>query len=137
MKSKSDAASKRRSRILVVDDEPPILTFVQRALEVNGYEIVTAESGVRALELASKGEPFDALVTDLVMPHMTGDELARRLRAASPDLKVLYLTGFSDQLFRDKVTLWSAEAFLDKPATIKGLNEAVALLLFGSLRDIT
>src|SRR5580765_6760301 len=132
MTSKSGAPSKRRHRILAVDDEPPILTFVQRALETNGYEIVTAESGVRALELAGKGEPFDALVTDLVMPHMTGDELARRLRASTPDLKVLYLTGFSDQLFRDKVTLWHDEAFLDKPATIKGLTEAVALLLFGT-----
>src|SRR5262245_1976946 len=137
MKTKSDAASNRRRRILAVDDEPPILTFVQRALEMHNYEIVVAESGARALELAGKGEPFDALVTDLVMPHMTGDELARRLRAANPDLKVLYLTGFCDQLFRDKVTLWSAEAYLEKPATIKGLNEAVALLLFGTLGHIT
>jgi FixJ family two-component response regulator len=66
------------------------------------------------------------------MPQMSGDELARRLRASYPLLKVLYLTGFSDRLFKEKVTLWADEAFLDKPCTVKGLLEAVALLLFGS-----
>ena len=66
-----------------------------------------------------------------MMPQMTGDELARRLRALHPSLKVLYLTGFSDRLFKEKVTLWADEAFLDKPCSVKGLLEAVALLLFG------
>ena len=122
----------RRRRILVVDDEPPILEFVQRVLEPAGYDITTAASGERALELATTDGPFDAVVTDLLMPGMNGDEVARRLRASFPDLKVLYLTGFSDQLFKDKVTLWHDEAFLDKPTTIKGLTEAVALLLFGT-----
>jgi len=122
----------RRWRVLVVDDEPPILDFVKRVLESAGYEVTTASSGKRALELATSEAPFDAAVTDLLMPGMNGDELARRLRASFPDLKVLYLTGFSDQLFKDKVTLWHDEAFLDKPTTVKGLTEAVALLLFGS-----
>jgi two-component system cell cycle sensor histidine kinase/response regulator CckA len=122
----------RRRRILAVDDEPPILDFVQRVLEPAGYDVTTATSGKQALELATNRGPFDAVVTDLLMPGMNGDELARQLRASFPDLKVLYLTGFSDQLFKDKVTLWHDEAFLDKPTTIKGLTEAVALLLFGS-----
>ena len=120
-------------RLLIVDDEPPILHFVRRALEPEGYVMTTAESGTQAAEIAANAEPFDALITDLMMPIMTGDELARRLRATTPDLKVLYLTGFSDQLFKDKVTLWAGEAFLDKPTTISGLKEAVALLLYGSI----
>ena len=66
-----------------------------------------------------------------MMPQMTGDELARRLRQTEPALKVLYLTGFSDRLFKEKVTLWQDEAFLDKPCSVKGLLEAVSLLLFG------
>ncbi len=129
---KANKDCERRRRILVVDDEPPILEFVQRVLEPAGYDITTAASGKRALELATTDGPFDAVVTDLLMPGMNGDEVARRLRASFPDLKVLYLTGFSDQLFKDRVTLWHDEAFLDKPTTIKGLTEAVALLLFGS-----
>ena len=60
------------------------------------------------------------------------------MRAQRPSLKVLYLTGFSDRLFKEKVTLWADEAFLEKPCSVKGLLEAVALLLsdqFASPRD--
>jgi len=64
---------------------------------------------------------------------MTGDELARILRQTEPKLKVLYLTGYSDRLFREKATLWADEAFLDKPCTMKGLREAVSLLVSGSV----
>jgi len=68
----------------------------------------------------------------VMMPQMTGDELARRLRQTEQrGLKVLYLTGFSDRLFKEKVTLWEDEAFLDKPCGVKGLLQAVSLLLFG------
>jgi two-component system cell cycle sensor histidine kinase/response regulator CckA len=128
------AAPPRPVRLLVVDDEAPITEFVRRVLETAGYEITTALSGAEAIEIAAKSGPFDALVTDLVMPNMTGDELARRLRAAAPQLKVLYLTGFSDRLFKEKVVLWDDEAFLDKPTSIEGLRQAVALLVYGTLR---
>ena len=67
----------------------------------------------------------------MMMPQMTGDELARRIRVSAPGIKVLYLTGFSDRLFKEKVTLWADEAFLDKPCSVKGLLQAVSLLLFG------
>jgi CheY-like chemotaxis protein len=83
----------------------------------------------------------DIPVTDMMMPRMTGDELARRLRQTGQrGLKVLYLTGFSDRLFKEKVTLWEGEAFLDKPCGVQGLLEAVSLLLVGRLEvpsDVT
>jgi CheY-like chemotaxis protein len=81
--------------------------------------------------VAAEHGPFDILVTDLMMPQMTGDELARRLRQNDPRMRVLYLTGFSDSLFKEKVTLWQDEAYLDKPCSVKGLLQAVSLLLFG------
>ena len=87
--------------------------------------------GPEALEVAARLGPFDLLITDLMMPKMNGDELARQLRLIEPTLKILYLTGFSDRLFKDKVTLWADEAFLEKPCTIEGLTEAVSLLLSG------
>ena len=117
--------------VLVVDDEELVRKFVERVMREAGYETATASDGPEALEVAAKLERFDILVTDVMMPQMTGDELARRLRQSTPEIKVLYLTGFSDRLFKEKVTLWADEAFLDKPCSVKGLLEAVSLLLFG------
>ena len=111
--------------VLVVDDDQAVTDFVDRVLREAGYRTLTAGRGPEAIELASK-EPFDLLLTDVKMPQMTGDELARRLRQDEPSLKVLYLTGYSDQLFREKTTLWQDEAFLEKPCTIEGLLQAVS-----------
>jgi two-component system cell cycle sensor histidine kinase/response regulator CckA len=114
-----------------VDDEAQVREFVARALRDAGYTTAVAPDGPEALEVAA-AQPFDLLVTDLLMPKMHGTELARRLRQDDPDLKVLYLTGYSDQLFKER-SMWAGEAFLDKPCTVKGLREAVALLLYGHL----
>jgi two-component system, cell cycle sensor histidine kinase and response regulator CckA len=118
--------------VLVVDDEEPVRKFVERVLREAGYKTATAADGPEAIEVAKKMESLDILVTDVMMPQMTGDELARRLRQTEQrGLKVLYLTGFSDRLFKEKVTLWEDEAFLDKPCGVQGLLQAVSLLLFG------
>jgi two-component system cell cycle sensor histidine kinase/response regulator CckA len=119
--------------VLIVDDEAPVRSFVERVVRQAGHTTATAADGVEALAVAEKLEDLDLLVTDLMMPNMKGDELARRLLAARPNLKVLYLTGFSDHLFTEKVALWQDEAFLEKPCSVKGLMEAVSLLLFGRL----
>lgn len=116
---------------LIVDDEESVRRFVERVLHEAGYQTALAGDGPEALELAQKLGSFEVLVTDVTMPQMSGDELARRLRQNEPGLKVLYLTGYSDRLFKDKVTLWADEAFLEKPCSIGALKEAVALLLFG------
>ena len=128
---RTKAKPTRPFSVLVVDDEDLVRKFVDRVLRDAGYETATASDGPEALAVASKLDTCDILVTDVMMPQMTGDELARRLRVESPGLKVLYLTGFSDRLFKEKVTLWADEAFLDKPCSVKGLLQAVSLLLFG------
>jgi two-component system cell cycle sensor histidine kinase/response regulator CckA len=119
--------------VLVVDDEELVRKFVERVMREAGYRTATASDGPEALDVAAKLETLDILVTDVMMPQMTGDEVARRIRQSTPGIKVLYLTGFSDRLFKEKVTLWADEAFLDKPCSVKGLLEAVSLLLFGRL----
>jgi len=119
--------------VLVVDDEEPVRRFVERVLAGAGYRTVLAEDGSSALAAAAKMPRVDVLLADVMMPNMQGDELARRLRQQEPELKVLYLTGFSDRLFKDKITLWEDEAFLDKPCSVTGLLEAISLLMFGRL----
>src|SRR6202035_2943744 len=119
--------------VLVVDDEEPIRKFVERVLREAGYQTALASDGPEAIEAASKLASLDILVTDVMMPEMAGDELARRLRQLQPSLKVLYLTGYADNLFKEKVTLWEDEAYLDKPCSIKGLLQATSLLLHAGL----
>jgi two-component system, cell cycle sensor histidine kinase and response regulator CckA len=123
----------RTLRALVVDDEEPVRKFVDRVLRDAGYQTTMAGGGQEALLAVQNMPSVDILVTDLMMPQMTGDELARRLRQHEAGVKVLYLTGYSDKLFKEKVTLWQDEAFLDKPCSVQGLRQAVSLLLFGSL----
>jgi two-component system cell cycle sensor histidine kinase/response regulator CckA len=122
-------------RILVVDDEASVREFTERALQTAGYDVVAASNGKQALELVERRGPFDGFVVDVVMPGMSGSELGQELRRVDPDAKILYLTGFSDRLFSEKQALWEHEAFVEKPVSIKGLLEAVSLLLHGDLRN--
>jgi two-component system, response regulator YesN len=118
-------------KILAVDDEPGVLALVRRCLlDEDRVKMNEASSGNDALEHVANGPIPDLLITDLRMPEMTGDELARRLRTQAPGLRVLYLTSHADRLFEAKPQLWADEAYLDKPFTRDGLREAIALLLF-------
>jgi len=126
------AETTRAFRVLAVDDEAGIREFVACALRQQpAYEVRVAADGVEALQVAETQGPFDLLVTDMMMPQMRGDELARRLRHTHPDLKILYLTGYSNRLFEKRPVLWEDEAFLEKPVGVQGLLEAAALLLVG------
>lgn len=125
----------RPVNVLIVDDEEPIRKFVERVLTSAGFRTAVASGGAEALKVASTLDLVDVLVTDLMMPGMNGDELARCLRATDRDLKVLYLTGYSDRLFAERVRLWEDEAFLDKPCSIKALTEALSLLVSGHIES--
>ena len=97
-----------------------------------GYRTRVAESGPSAIDaVAASGYP-DLLLTDVKMPQMHGDELAAKLRHGRPDLKVLYLTGLSRELFRHREELNEWEAVLEKPCSAKEILQGVSLLLSGS-----
>jgi CheY-like chemotaxis protein len=117
--------------ILAVDDEPGVLALVRRCLDDDRVTLLEASNGKEALEHLTPGRPLDLLLTDLRMPDMEGDELAREFRGVQPELKVLYLTSHADRLFEAKVRLLNREAYLDKPFTREGLREAVAMAIFG------
>ncbi|HEY6214868.1 MAG TPA: response regulator [Vicinamibacterales bacterium] len=120
-------------RVLVVDDEIEMRQYVERVLQGAGYETATAGDGEQAIAIASHVPPFDLMITDEMMPRVPGHQLARYMRERFLEIKVLYLTGFRDVLFKEKGSLWADEAFLDKPCTPEALLQAVSMLLFGTL----
>jgi two-component system, cell cycle response regulator CpdR len=81
-------------RILLAEDEEAMRTYLARALANAGYEVVAVGDGVEALPLL-ENEHFDLLLSDIVMPEMDGIELAQRCAEASPDTKVMFITGFA------------------------------------------
>jgi signal transduction histidine kinase len=109
--------------ILLVEDEDAIRMVANRVLTSRGYTVIAAASGDDALTQAA-GQHVDLLLTDMVMPGMSGPELAQRLRAERPDLKVLFTSGYS----RDAVSQdfgMSDAAFIAKPYGLKELVAAV------------
>ena len=129
----SGYASDGPKSILIVDDEESILRYVDRILTEAGYRTTQAANGAEAIIAAERGGRFDLLLTDVAMPEMSGAQLALKLRETDPDLKVLYLTGYSDRLFREKTALGQEEAFLEKPCSAVGLRQAVSLAITGSV----
>ena len=126
-----------RKRLLVVDDELPILKLVTRILATDNYDISSASSGIEAARMIdAPGFPgIDLLVTDLMMPGMNGRELAMAARRQFPKLRVLYITGFADSLFKDLTELSEGESFIEKPFGTDGLLEATRLLMFDRISD--
>ncbi len=124
----------REPLVLVVDDEPPIRQMQMRILQSGGYRVLEAAGGSEALAMLEKGVTPDLLIADLEMPDLAGEDMVRRIHAARPSQKVLYVTGNIDRLLDVRPLIWEGEAFLDKPFTSKGLLEAVSLLLTGTVR---
>jgi CheY-like chemotaxis protein len=127
------APAARAARVLIVDDDDLFRTFVARVLREEGYVTAVARDGEEALALAANGDPFDLLLTDEMMPCIPGHQLARYMRSRQPNIKVLYVTGYSDRLFGEKQSLWADEAFLDKPCGPAAILQAAALLLSGAI----
>lgn len=121
-------------RIIVVDDDEGVRHYADRVLRAAGYQPVLAANGFEALRLAKSMGGIDALITDLMMPEMNGAELARRLRQEMSELRVLYMSGFSDRVVDSEARWAGREAFLEKPCSIKGLEQAVSMLIYGDLQ---
>src|SRR5687768_4982497 len=117
--------------VLIVDDEPGVRALERRILEGGGYHVIEAGDGAEAVGMIEGKTHVDFLVADLDMPIMQGEEMARRIRARRPNLRVLYVTAHSERLFQERPELIEGEAFLDKPFTTRGLLEAVSLLKNG------
>ncbi len=107
-------------RILLADDDDVMREFLARALMRAGYEVESVDRGTTALELIRSGTHFDLLLTDIVMPEMDGIELAQKASVIVPNLRVMFITGFSAVSLRAGQTLPNAKV-LSKPFHLKDL----------------
>jgi CheY-like chemotaxis protein len=103
-------------RILFVDDEPPLAELTKQLLERFGYRVTIRTSSIEALELfRSQPEDFDMVITDMTMPHMTGDRLALELKSVRPELPVVICTGYSEKITEDLLQGGNIKALILKP----------------------
>ena len=122
--------------ILVVEDHVLVRGMIVHALEEHGYRVIAASSGAEALEIVARIQTaVDLVVTDLVMPQMSGVELAAKLRADRPKLPVLYISGYSEHDVSLEVQTLSHTGFLQKPFTPTTLFEKVFELLENARHD--
>ncbi len=113
--------------ILLVEDEAAVRRLARRVLEEVGYTVLEAADGPEALRLTERWEgDIDLVVTDVIMPGMSGQELSTRLRAIRPWLRIMYVSGYTDDTILQHGTLLPNTSFLQKPFTPGGLAQRVA-----------
>jgi PAS domain S-box-containing protein len=121
-----------QERVLLVDDEPLLASVAKEMLEHLGYKVDYRTNGIEALEafrfqLAKK--PYELVITDMTMPHLTGAELAGELLKLQPDLPIILCTGFSERISEEKAYSLGIQGFLVKPVLFKQLAEMTWKLL--------
>ena len=108
--------------ILLVDDEQPIVQMEKTILERLGYHITSHTGSIEALEVfKAKADTFDLVITDMTMPNMTGDQLAKELLAVKPDIPIIILTGFSERISKATIETMGVKGLLMKPVVISDM----------------
>jgi CheY-like chemotaxis protein len=116
--------------ILLVEDERDVRALVRQVLQERGYRVVEASGPREALDLAGDGtRPIDLLLTDVIMPQMTGRVLADLVTAEQPALPVLFMSGYADSAAVDQGLLQRGRAYLQKPFTPVQLARVVRRVL--------
>ncbi|MCY1145374.1 response regulator [Actinoplanes sp. Pm04-4] len=115
-------------RVLIVEDQPEVAQLVQRLIEPAGYAITVATDALQAVTQVAAGAHPDLLITDVVMPTMTGPELAAALRTHRPDLPVLYMSGYTAASLGPQLHLDDNSMLIEKPFTRSTLLAAIRTL---------
>ena len=108
--------SEGAARVLVVDDEPAVRVVTKRILQRSGYAVLEAAGGVEALDtLREHPGPIHLLLTDVIMPEMNGRDVAQRVRAQRPGIRVVYMSAYSPEAIAHDGLLDEGAAFVRKP----------------------
>jgi CheY-like chemotaxis protein/anti-sigma regulatory factor (Ser/Thr protein kinase) len=112
----SAGATRGSERILLIDDEKQIIDMEQQILERLGYKVTPKTDSEEALEeFAALPDRFDLVITDMTMPKMTGDQLARKLMEIKPGIPVILCTGFNESITEEKALAMGIDKFIMKP----------------------
>ena len=125
---------KPKPTVLFIDDDASMRKVYTVGLAMAGIPMHIVSSAEEAAKVLEE-KKIDVVVTDLMMPGMTGRELAAVARQKFPNVRVLYVTGFADTLFTGVNELAAHESFVEKPFGADGLLEATRLLMFGHISD--
>jgi CheY-like chemotaxis protein len=121
--------------VLVVEDEAAVRMLVRGVLESNGYRVLEARHGAEALLICDEHkDPIHLLMTDVIMPEMSGTQLAERVSAQRPEMKTLYMSGYTDKAIVHHGVLESGADFLQKPFTPDTVVRKVRAVLDGNPR---
>jgi two-component system, cell cycle sensor histidine kinase and response regulator CckA len=119
--------------ILLVEDEDMVRTLARRILESHGYRVLEARDGVDALNVAQRHtDPLHLLLTDVIMPNMSGKELAQHLKQKRPDVKVLYMSGYTENFVSHQGILDADVALIEKPFAEDALVQRIRAILDAS-----
>jgi CheY-like chemotaxis protein len=124
------SADRRDATILVVEDDPIVRDLVRGILARRGYTVLAAKQGEEAIALAERHtEPLHLLITDVVLPGLNGREIAERLQSSRPDLRVLFMSGYTDDTIIRRGVIEHQHRLLQKPFTAEELEQKVAKML--------
>ncbi|MET0251580.1 MAG: ATP-binding protein [Novosphingobium sp.] len=115
-------------RVLLVEDEDTVRAVAERALTRAGYVVTAVRDGDEGVDAVRGGEPFDLVVSDVVMPGLDGPAMVRQLRALVPGLPVLFISGYAEEQLRREIDLPDVH-FLAKPFSVQQIGEAVGRAL--------
>ena len=110
-----EPAPRGRESVLLVEDEEMVRTLVRQVLTWHGYHVLEARSGEEALKILERGDPIDLLLTDVIMPGMSAIDMVKIVAAKRPDLKIIYMSGYTDHAIVRNGLLAGNVPFLQKP----------------------
>lgn len=116
------------ARILLVEDEDMVRAVAERALARSGHKVSLARDGEEGLAAVANGGEFDLVVSDVVMPGMSGPRMVKAIRKARPDLPVLFMSGYAEEQLRNEIDVENMH-FLAKPFSVQQISDSVAAIL--------
>ena len=116
-------------KTILVEDETAVRAFASRALKNKGYEVEECASGEEAMEFLENNQEIDLLITDMVMPGMGGATLAHFVKEQFPEIKVILVSGYSEDVARDELASSKGFHFLAKPFSLSDLATVVKKVL--------